>query len=322
MIREVNFLKFDDFDRFREVLRGWDTEPTQLTSGPLAIHWDQLVCDDVVISRLRANRKIADRSSYQTDHVGFVVCLADKTFCGVPVSAGSLVVFGPGREYRSVLQEGWESFEIAMSNELFQSMAYASSVGRRIALGPERSVMPLSQQLVAQFREWSAHFLAPFRDRRGLLREGDWAEAVRERTLALLHAALCENGHVGAESSPLRHVQGWTLAVRALEFIDGRERDKLTIQQVSQAMGCTPRALQSAFQTTLGVTPLQYVLARRLHLARRDLLTRKNGLPSVTQAAADRGFMHFGRFSRYYTCLFGELPSATMQRARAIRSSS
>jgi AraC-like DNA-binding protein len=198
-------------------------------------------------------------------------------------------------------------------------MEYAANVSRRIALGPERSVMPLSRELAASFRDWSGSFLAPFREQKELAGDPYWAGAVRERTLALLSEALHENGNVGIGTHPLNHVQGWALAVRALEFIDRREHERLPVRDIGSEMGCTTRALQSAFQATLGVTPLQYVLARRLHLARRELLSIRNGPPSVTKAAAEQGFMHFGRFSHYYQCLFGELPSSTVQRARMIK---
>ena len=104
----VGLYSFQDVDLFREVLRGWDTEPTQLSSGRLLVRWDQLTFDDMTISRLRTNRKIADRTGYQAGHVGFVVCLGSKTFCGRCVNAGSLVLFGPGREYRNLLEENWK----------------------------------------------------------------------------------------------------------------------------------------------------------------------------------------------------------------------
>jgi AraC-like DNA-binding protein len=317
---KVNLLKFEDVDRFREVLRGWDTEPTQLTTGKLTIRWDQIVFDDLAISRLRTDKKISERSAYQPGWFGLVICLSSKIFCGMPVPTGSLVVFGPSRDYRNILQDNWESFEILMSSELFRSTEYHKSVSRRIALGPERSVMPLSPRLSATFRDWSANFLAPFRSQKDLTADPYWSGAVRERTLMLLHEAMHENGNVGIGVHPIRHAQGWTLVARALECIDRREHDRLSVHDISKEMECSTRALQFAFHSSLGVTPLQYVLARRLHLARRKLLSIRNGVPSVTKAAADHGFVHFGRFSRYYQCLFGELPSGTVRRAQMVKS--
>lgn len=320
MSAEVSFHEFEDVDFFREVLSGWDTEPTQLTSGKLLVQWDQIALDDITISRLRTNLKIADRSAYQANHVGFVVCLGSKTFCGRPVHAGSLVLFGPGREYRNLLLENWESFEISMTSRLFQSLSFVADATRRIALGPEYSVLHLSPQLVAAFRAFATNFLAPFHSQPNLVGEPDWVGAIRERSLALLAQAFFESGCAPVETR-LNHTHGWALAARALDYIDHNEHERPTVLQMSQAMGCTNRALQSAFQRALGVTPLQYVLARRLHRVRSDLLLRTNGPPVVTRAAANHGFLHFGRFSHHYQRLFGEFPSDTVRRARLLKSS-
>lgn len=318
---EVSFREFEDVDFFREVLRGWDTEPTQLAPGRLLVRWDQLAFDDMAISRLRTNLKIADRTAYQANHIGFVVCLGSKTFCGRSVPAGSLVLFGPGREYRNLLQENWESFEVSMTSRLLQSLSFAAEVTRRIALGPEYSVLPLSQQLVAAFRAWAANFLAPFPSPQNLVGDSYWAGAIRERTFALLAQAFIEYEYAHVETPLRNHAHGWTLATRALDYIDHRGHERPTVPEISQAMGCTTRALQSAFQRTLGVTPFQYVLARRLHHVRSDLLLRTNGPPVVTRAAVNYGFLHFGRFSHHYRRLFGEFPSDTVKRARLLKSS-
>ena len=315
MEAKSEFHSFADFDRFRETLRGWDTEPTQLTSGKLSLHWDQLAFDDMSISRLRTNLKIADRMAYRAHHIGFVVCLGSKIFCGQPVCAGSLVVFRPGREYRNVLDENWESFEISMASRLFQSLSFATDVDRRIAQGPECSVLSLSPHLAAAFRAWSANFLAPFRLQPGLMDELNWTSAIREHTLSLLTQIFHDSGCASLDVGPLDHVQGWSLAARALDYVDQHAHDRLTIQQISQAMDRTTRALEIAFNRALGIAPLQYVLARRLHNVRRDLLLRTNGTPTVTHTAAHHGFVHFGRLSQQYRRLFGELPSETVMRA-------
>lgn len=309
----VGFHSFKDLDFFRDALRGWDTEPTQLTSGELLVRWDQLVFDDMTISRLRTNLKIVDRTAYQAGHVGFVICLGAKTFCGQSVEAGSLVLFGPGREYRNLLSEDWESFEISMSSELFRSLSFASEVVRRIAIGPEHSVLPLSPHLISAFRSWSANFLAPFRSEPSLAGESYWTEAIREHTHRLLTQVFIENG---CKTRPSKHVPGWSLAARAMDYVDHHENERLTTQQVSQAMGCTSRNIQIAFQKALGITPFQYALARRLHRARADLLLPTKGASIVTRTATQHGFLNFGRFSYHYRRLFGELPTDTVARAR------
>jgi hypothetical protein len=114
---ENGSLEFSDFDRFRESISGWDTDPVQLTRGPLQLSHDYLHSDDLTIARIRANQRIADSSAIQPGRVVLVLALASKTCCGVEVAPGSLVVMGSGRDYRNVLSAGWESVEISLTGE-------------------------------------------------------------------------------------------------------------------------------------------------------------------------------------------------------------
>jgi AraC-like DNA-binding protein len=61
------------------------------------------------------------------------------------------------------------------------------------------------------------------------------------------------------------------------------------------------------------MSPKQYLLRRRMHLARRAL---RQAVPptTVTDIAMRLGFRELGRFCVRYKALFGESPSATRRR--------
>jgi AraC family ethanolamine operon transcriptional activator len=61
--------------------------------------------------------------------------------------------------------------------------------------------------------------------------------------------------------------------------------------------------------------PLAWVNTLRLNAVRSRLKTAK----SVTEAATEFGFWHFGHFSTAYHTLFGEPPSSTLGRHRRHR---
>jgi AraC family ethanolamine operon transcriptional activator len=135
------------------------------------------------------------------------------------------------------------------------------------------------------------------------------AATIRARTLRLVTSAL------GRSSAPgVARVLRYDLARAALCRIDAAP-GRLTVAELASALRVTPRALEYAFESALGIPPARYILARRLNRVRRDLLTKRTD--TVTAAASRRGFEHLGRFAAQYQDLFGELPSETLRSSPA-----
>jgi AraC family transcriptional regulator, ethanolamine operon transcriptional activator len=100
------------------------------------------------------------------------------------------------------------------------------------------------------------------------------------------------------------------LVDRAQEIAATRLEQPPTVAELCDALGVSRRSLQYGFQEVWGVSPLSYLRVMRLNAARRTLKTAG----SVTDAATQLGFWHFGHFARDYQAMFGELPSATFRR--------
>lgn len=105
---------------------------------------------------------------------------------------------------------------------------------------------------------------------------------------------------------------------RAIEFIDAHFAEDIRIAAIAEAAGCSIRLLQDLFRVIEGRTIVQHITARRLAHARSLLLDHAAG-HSVTSAALDSGFSHFGLFARRYRAAFGELPSAARSAPRVPR---
>ncbi|MDP4332438.1 helix-turn-helix transcriptional regulator [Curtobacterium sp. A7_M15] len=87
----------------------------------------------------------------------------------------------------------------------------------------------------------------------------------------------------------------------------------ITVDDVAAAAGMSTRGLQSAFQRVHQTSPLGYLRAIRLLMARQQL--ESGGATSVSDVARSVGIVHLGRFAGAYREAFGELPGETLRAA-------
>jgi AraC family transcriptional regulator, ethanolamine operon transcriptional activator len=145
-----------------------------------------------------------------------------------------------------------------------------------------------------------------------LLETQDGRDAMRGRVLNCLLSILVERTDGDARLPP--PCTRAYVVDKAIEFIDSKLSEQVTIADICAAVRVCPRTLCYSFEAVLGLTPSRYLLATRLNRVRRDILTHEGGVP-VQYLAARWGICHMGRFARYYRETFGERPSDTMRTA-------
>jgi AraC-like DNA-binding protein len=87
------------------------------------------------------------------------------------------------------------------------------------------------------------------------------------------------------------------------------------LPEICAAVGVSERTLRACCEEHLGMGPIRYLWLRRMHLARRALVLGDPAETTVTQTATEYGFWELGRFAVSYRQLFGEPPSATLQKS-------
>ena len=97
-------------------------------------------------------------------------------------------------------------------------------------------------------------------------------------------------------------------------------RNELNLDDLAEVAAVTTRALQLGFRRFRNTTPMAYLRAIRLDLARTELANAGRRGSSVAAVANSVGFAHLGRFARDYQACFGELPSQTFHRGRVGQS--
>jgi AraC-like DNA-binding protein len=276
-------------------------------------------CSDFAAYRLHTNLKVADRSGHESGWLSYVVCFTPKKWCGLEADPGSIVIKGPVREHRSVLVAGWESLTIAVSDELAAAWRFPFSSHTYARLPLDRCVIPLQAPLSAAFQHLGRRLLVPFGMEPPAGEHDLWVAATRERALHLLQRAFADAGDLTQAPAP-RTISQYDLTVATLIYIEDRGDAAVTVSEVAAALGVSARSLQVAFKGCFGVSPLQYLLARRLGFAQREIAAGLSGQhkSAITEAALAHGFDHLSRFAGHYRRLFGELPSQTLRRVQTL----
>ena len=104
---------------------------------------------------------------------------------------------------------------------------------------------------------------------------------------------------------------------RVEEFIHEHASETLSLEDLANVAGVSMRALQQGFRRFRDTTPMAHLRARRLELARNELVRAARHGGSVAGVANGVGFTHLGRFARDYRARFGEPPSRTLSRGAA-----
>jgi len=114
---------------------------------------------------------------------------------------------------------------------------------------------------------------------------------------------------------PAPHVRRAATMARFETIVEAHTDRALYVPELCSLLGVPERTLRKCCHQHLGMGPHQYLLQRRMHLARRALLRADPHSETVTSIAMHYGFWELGRFASAYRSMFGEVPSDTLRRA-------
>jgi AraC family transcriptional regulator len=149
----------------------------------------------------------------------------------------------------------------------------------------------------------------------------DQVERPDERSnLFIDHIALAFHAHLiesyGKVAVPVRSNAGklspWQLR-RALDFITAHLNDDPTIAELAQPCGLSSGYFARAFRRTLGVTPHQWLVRKRVARARTLLLTSALSLADIAVLC---GFVDQSHFTRVFARFEGDSPGRWRQAHR------
>lgn len=163
---------------------------------------------------------------------------------------------------------------------------------------------------VARFRRLHAAAVSLARSAPEIIAAASAARGLEEALADAFLACLSEPDMQTDRQYGKRHVR---IVRHFLELMDERQAEPLYVSDACATLGVSQRTLHQSCQRELGVGPKQYLLLRRMHLARRALKEERARQGTVTEVATRFGFWELGRFAVAYRRLFGESPSETLR---------
>jgi AraC-like DNA-binding protein len=134
-----------------------------------------------------------------------------------------------------------------------------------------------------------------------------------ERTLVLLLLNAVPNNYqwAFAENAPSAAAPYYVRRVES--YIREHARQPITTDDLVSIGGVSARSIFHGFRRFRSTTPMGYLKAVRLDIAREALLkARRDGAASVTEVATAAGYTNLSQFSRDYRARFRESPSQTL----------
>jgi AraC family ethanolamine operon transcriptional activator len=312
---------YDDFDMYAEVLtkNQWDIDIAQLGRGEFKADLVSFSLGPFRIIHTRMNRSCLVRGQTQAggSAFGFPVALkSDGSWMRKPLRLDTVQSYAPSSEYEAVTPAGFETiicsvlpgyFDIATGGEKSASYALGSDVNVSVNCGQEMKAHFISKffQLLNQFQQNPE-------DLENLSCISDCSEDISE----LL-------GQIdSSKNDPARVSRGHTrnaIVARALEYLDSRQAEPVSVQELRKHANASRSTLERAFRDQFGIMPKAYLTARRLNGVRNMLKAPDSQACKISDVAGKWGFWHMSQFAADYRCQFGELPSETLTRVLRAR---
>ena len=297
------FQHYRNIDAQAEQLTGFDQAYQQLDRGTYVGAFLACDSDEVGFFVEGTNRRLCQQGAGPSDVISAVVLLSAR---GPAVTNGSaftmddVLLVGPGGEYEAVIGAGDEPAVFSVSLDSAAALPL-----RRLSNQQAGRVRRVADpELSKRFRAAAAN----------AVRSWDADSQSISIPRSVVHALMLELLTAPSAISGSSHssIQIYRAARDAMIVA---LTESLSMAEIAARVGTSRRTLEHAFDICVSVSPARFHKLLRLNHARRLL---EDGQHSVNRAAMSSGLHHLGRFSGDYHNLFGELPSETALRARAL----
>lgn len=307
------------------------TEPTAINAGIELVDQDAVQLEQQplrgrrVIVRLEgatvvltaSNRRVRTVTKVHEGLQAYVTFgpRAHGTVNGLPVKPGIMLAVAPGAEVRFVVDPGWESIALLLSQQDFRAQLAARQREPEFHVPNGVEVLHADPDAARGLFDWGKRLTTTAARQPEIFNDGKKERrAAHIELLETLLAVLGVAEHLEPTRSERTHQAHSDIVKAAEAHALSHTGEHVSVTDLCRAVGASERSLEYAFREVMGLTPVAYLTRLRLHRVRQGLLAGTHGTTTVTAEALNWGFWHFGEFSRAYKACFGELPSDTLRR--------
>ena len=301
-----------DIDQHEQAVRPWDMRFEQLSNGRFHSRIDYVRTPGMVIYEEQGTQRFEAGGATPEGFILLGTNVASQRslidWCGETVDHRRFACSAPGTEVDLAMPNRNHAVVLLVQPEILTRSLSQETVdllcGNRHLDFSAKNGRRLIATITALVQKYSRN-PEPLNDPRE-------AGAVEARLIDTLGGCISDcdpNGKLEPMSFRRASVR------RSIEYVK-HCMEPITTQELVVAMGVSRRTLEYGFREFCGMSPAEYLRRHRLNCAHHDLAAADHHSATVTKIAMNWGFFHPGRFSSAHYKLFGELPSATLRKAR------
>ena len=307
----MSFQSTTDFEEQAVLLDGWNQGYGQLSAGGFEGYVSEIRFDDLHLFMEYSSQSLFQNGQLSDDVIAVGVPIqfnGSGLFCGSACNHQSMHIFSG--------KSGFEFFsptQLLMGGMVVKRAQLASWLSEQDidiinSKTQQTLLMPLEMHKAKSVRVFMSGVFDMLNKNPQLLHQANTRYSLIKTVMSLLAEGLIDNTPM-LKANP-SNLKCWKIINDTRELVQQHADSPLSVVDVCNVLGTSRRTLQYCFQNLLNTNPAAYLRAGRLNGVRRMLRTSH----SVTEAAAQWGFWHFGHFSQEYKKMFGELPSVTYKR--------
>lgn len=271
-----------------------------------------LKLDHLVIMRLRESLPRIGRISLAAGRVflSFPVGRVSLECDGFAFQSDQIAFHGPGQQAHQLSSRKCQWGLISLPAEQLAKCS-AALTGRPILPPPSTSLLHPYGADLSRFQDLFQHACHLAVPANKLIEQPEVARALEQD---MIHAVIhCLTGD-GTESNSRTRSNHTALMTRFETALRKSVDRKITLPDLCAEIGVAERTLRMCCHEFLGVSPMRYLLLRRLNKVRAALRRADASTASVASIAREHQFFELGRFAATYRAAFGEAPLTTLQR--------